>query len=329
MTLLSWTEKNTRAAFSGDAANRHGIRTEAQLRKLAISDLLLAQFNDVVIEKIGLDFRKEPRHEQERRVRRCAHAVGFEDEGSFVGWLVSSPLTQDQIEKLAMHLTVDEGSYFFRDQRSLSLLHHHILPELIQSRRGGDQRLGIWSAGCCTGEEPYSLAILLDQLIPDKQKWSITIFGTDINAQSLQKAREGIYDERSLSGVPSSIRNQYFNRKETGIFEILPRIKKMVKFSFLNLLEWQSSLPLHDTNEMDLICCCRVLRYFAPHDVHQVTERLCRSLVKGGWLAISPGEVSCALFSHCVAVNFPGVYLYQKEKHRTRTRVSFTPGSRH
>jgi chemotaxis protein methyltransferase CheR len=277
-----------------------------------ISEPLLTQFKELVIGSLGLDLRKAPRRDLERTVHKCARAFNFDEMGAFIRWLVLSPLTRDKIEALAIELTAGD-TYFFRDKKTLEILTAYIFPELIQSRRGGDQHLKIWSAGCCTGEEAYSLAILLDQLIPDIHEWDISVVGTDVNVQFLQKAKEGLYGERSLGATPSWIRNPHFRRNENGHFEILPRIKKMVKFSFLNLLEDEYPSPLSDTNTVDLIFCREVLKHFAPFHLHQVTERLCRSLVNGGWLAISPGETSSALFSHCEAVGVPGVHLYQKK----------------
>src|SRR6185369_3291595 len=129
--------------------------------------------------------------------------------------LVSGQLDKEQLETLAGHLTIGE-TYFFREQSSFDILENSILPDLIASRRGRGQRLRIWSAGCSTGEEAYSLAILLSRLIPDQREWQITILATDINSSALGKAVQGVYSDWSFRGVPQWIRQRYFKKTHDG-----------------------------------------------------------------------------------------------------------------
>jgi len=98
---------------------------------------------------------------------------------------------------LASHLTIGE-TYFFRDSGTFQALEEHILPELIRQRRGKNQQFRIWSAACATGEEPYSVAILLQKLIVNLDGWNISILATDINPQAIKKARLGIYNNWSF-----------------------------------------------------------------------------------------------------------------------------------
>lgn len=114
--------------------------------------------------------------------------------------LASSLLTRNQVKILAGHLTVRE-TYFFRDKIHFEALRGYLLPGLIDARRKSNRCLRIWSAGCATGEEPYSIAILLSKMIPDIEDWDITILATDINPIFLQKASEGLYSEWSLRSV--------------------------------------------------------------------------------------------------------------------------------
>ena len=141
-----------------------------------ISGVLISRLSEFVTSQMGLFFPEKSYHELERRIISYAGQSEFTDTNSFLQWLMSPPLTQEKIETLASHLTVGE-TYFFREQKQFAVLEEHILPELIQSRWKNDRRFRCWSAGCCTGEEPYSLAILLHRLIPDWLDWDITIFG--------------------------------------------------------------------------------------------------------------------------------------------------------
>src|SRR5712691_1715329 len=275
------------------------------------SEDLLAQFSELVAGQMGLHFPHERWRDLERGVMAAAGEFGFRDAESCIRDLIASPLSRDQIRVLASHLTVGE-TYFFREKSSLGVLANEVLPELIRARRGGQQLLRLWSAGCCTGEEAYSLACLLSGLLPDPQDWHITILGTDINPRSLRKAIDGIYTRWSFRDNPPWLTERYFEAITDGRFGVRDRVKKMVTFSYLNLVEDSyPSLPTN-TTAMDVILCRNVLMYFAPEVAGRVVNKLYRSLVDGGWLIVSPTETSQPLFSDFATVNFPGAVFYQK-----------------
>src|SRR3989338_5556360 len=135
---------------------------------------LLSEASELISSVMGLHFPESRMNDLERNLASAAHEFGFRDTESFKRWLLINPLSKDHIEKLASHLTVGE-TYFFREKENFAALEEHILPELIRLRQGGERRLRIWSAGSSTGEEPYSIAILLRKLIADLNEWNITI----------------------------------------------------------------------------------------------------------------------------------------------------------
>ncbi|MGB8355755.1 MAG: CheR family methyltransferase, partial [Chthoniobacteraceae bacterium] len=230
---------------------------------------------------------------------------------AYAEWLLSTPLSKAQIEILASELTVGE-TYFFREIRSFEILGERVLPELIRTRQDSDRRLRIWSAGCCTGEEAYSIAILLDRILPSPHHWHVTILATDINPRFLQKAAEGVYGEWSFRNPPAWLKGHYFKPVGGHRYEILPRIKKMVTFSSLNLAEDVYPSLSNNTNAMDLVFCRNVLMYFAPDLVRKVIHNFHRSLVDGGHLVVSPTEASNQLFLQFVPLRFEGITLYGK-----------------
>ena len=291
----------------------------------SISAVLLFRFSEVVAAQMGLHFPRERWSDLERGIRSAAPEFDFKDVESCLQWLLSSPLAKSQIEILAKHLTIGE-TYFFREQKSFEILEEHLLPELIRTRRGNEQRLRIWSAGCCSGEEPYSIAILLSKVIPDLRDWNITILGTDLNPRCLQKAAEGAYSEWSFRETPQWVKERYFRNIKDGRSSLLPSIKKMVSFAYLNLAEDACPSLLHNTNAMDVIFCRNVLMYFHPEKAKTVIQNLHRSLVDGGWLIVSPSEASHVLFSQFMTVNFPGATLYKKDAYRPQTMEIFPYG---
>ena len=278
---------------------------------IALPDALLSRLSDFLESEIGLHFPRERWRDLERGIAAASRESGYAQAEAYVDWLLAAPLTRSQIEGLASQLTVGE-TYFFREQRSFDILEQQILPELLRARAQTEKRLRIWSAGCCSGEEPYSIAMLLDRLIPDFEQWNVTILATDINPRFLRKAARGIYGAWSFRDTPGWLKERYFTRRQDGRFEIQPRIRRMVSFSYLNLADDAYPSLVNGTNAMDVILCRNVLMYFAQARARQSVDKLHRSLVDGGWLITSPAETSNVQFSAFTAVEFPGAFLYCK-----------------
>jgi chemotaxis protein methyltransferase CheR len=146
------------------------------------------------------------------------------------------------------------------------------------------------------------------------REWEVVVLATDINPRVLDRARQGGYGEWSFRNTPPWVKSHYFRRLGDGRYEILPRIRRVVEFAYLNLVEdMYPSLPTN-TNAMDLILCRNVLMYFDPALAKKVVGRFHRCLVPDGWLVVSPYEVSPALLSRFAARSFPDALLYQKRR---------------
>ncbi len=284
--------------------------------RCTLPDALLSGLSDFVAARIGLHFPQERWRDLERGLIAATPELGQPDAESCARWLLAATLTQSHIETLASHLTIGE-TYFFRENRNFEILETQIVPELLRARHDGERHLRIWSAGCCTGEEPYSIAMLLDRLIPDQTAWKITILATDINPRFLRKAAEGVYGEWSFRGTPDWIRARYFKRRKDGRFELSAHIRRKVTFSYLNLADDIYPSLLNNTNAMDVIFCRNVLMYFTAQRAKKVARNFHRSLVEGGWLIVNAAETSATLFPLFTPVNFPGVTLYHKAPDNT------------
>jgi len=275
-----------------------------------LSSVLLSELSEFVEIRMGLHFPEERRLDLERSICSAARDFGFKDAGSYIKWLISSPLSQRQIEALASHLTVGE-TYFFRDKKTFDILEERVIPEIIQSREGKEQRIRIWSAGCSTGEEPYSIAILLDKNIPELKDWNIAILATDINVNFLKKASEAVYSEWSFRDTPRWVKEKYFKKTKMG-YEILDRIRNMVTFSYHNLVEDPYPSLMNSTNAMDIICCRNVLMYFSQGKSREVINNFYRCLVDSGWLIVGPVETSSNMASLFETVNFGSTIMHRK-----------------
>ncbi|SNB44747.1 CheR family methyltransferase [Geobacter sp. DSM 9736] len=291
-----------------------------------ISEELLLRFSEYISLHMGLRFPRERHSDLMRGIGWASREFGFDDDEDCVRWLMQAPLSKHQVEILASHLTIGE-TYFFRDPKMFETLERDVFPPLIRDRRGNGRHLRIWSAGCATGEEPYSVAILLSRLLPDMEEWNITILGTDINPGFLRKAREGIYGDWSFRSVAPRIRERYFTAVAPRRYRIVPSLQDCVTFSYLNLADDLYPSLLNRTNAMDLIFCRNVLMYFTQQQQADVVRKFHRCLVHRGILAASPTESSPSVFSPFSEMRLPGWVYYVKEGEDGRVRPA-PPSSR-
>jgi chemotaxis protein methyltransferase CheR len=281
---------------------------------------LLAEASDIISRRIGLYFPEGRMNDLERGLRPALREFGFEDPLPGIRWLISSVPTESQIEVLARHLTVGE-TYFFRDRKCFDFLEERVLPELLAGRRSAGKYIRIWSAGCCTGEEPYSIAILLFRLMPSLKDFSISILGTDINPLFLRKASAGVYGDWSFRDTPTWVREGFFTAAGDHRFELLPELRRRVTFMHHNLVGNENSSPTDAIAAMDLILCRNVLMYLTPGHQKAVIGRLKGCLAQGGWLIVSPSEVSNHLFREFEAIPFQGATFYRNSR-KTGARTS-------
>jgi chemotaxis protein methyltransferase CheR len=186
------------------------------MRKLPLlPQPLLVQLSEYIAASMGLYYPPERWYDLSTRITLAAQEFGYLDAAECIQWLVSAPINNRQIEILAHHLTIGE-TFFFRDKNVFQALKEEILPALFFSCRKAGRALTIWSAGCCTGEEPYSLAILLTELFPHLHAQQVNIIATDINSSFLKKAAAGSYNEWSFREMPLTLKEKYFNKKRNG-----------------------------------------------------------------------------------------------------------------
>jgi len=276
-----------------------------------LPDDLAAAVSEFVERRIGLHFPPQRWPDLSRGLRSAATELEFSDPAECARWLLAGPVRAEHVELLAAHLTIGE-TYFFRDPKAFEVLETKVLPELRAARQRGVRRLRIWSAGCCTGEEAYSIAISVHRALRDLHDWQVTILGTDINPRFLRKAAEGIYTSWSFRGVAERVRNEYFEEMAKGRFQVKASIRAMVAFTCVNLVEDVFPSLTNHTNAMDVIFCRNVLMYFRQERATKVADSLHHSLVDGGWLFASATEASQQLFAGFTAAKIPGVSVWRK-----------------
>ncbi len=227
--------------------------------------------------------------------------------------LAREPIEHPLWQPIIKVVTIGE-TYFFRNQGQFDALRNTVLPALIdQRRRAGAYYLRLWSAGCAGGEEPYSLAMLLRDLIPDIDLWSINILGTDINQDSLDRARAGIYRTWSFrSETPGDISERWFRITPEGS-KISDSVRQLVTFAPLNLVTDTYPAPENGTMNMDVILCRNVTIYFDLTTTREVVSRFHRSLNDDGWLVVGHSEPMATIYEDWFEPrNFENTVLYRK-----------------
>lgn len=247
----------------------------------------LHAFQALLTTHTGLTIAPSDNDKVERFLQHRLAELRLPDLSDYLQLLETQSMLADQEwQHIAQTLTVPE-SFFLRDKGQMHILKEHILPELIQRNRHSRQ-LRLWSAGCSTGEEPYSLALLLHQLLPDIHDWDVMLLGSDINDKVLAKARAGLYTRWSLRDVGPEVQT-YFQPAAHGLLSLDAAIRDKVSFRRVNLL--QTPFPDLEINNIDLILCRNVFIYFDQQAIATVLDKFTRTLKPEGYLLTGHGEL--------------------------------------
>jgi chemotaxis protein methyltransferase CheR len=279
--------------------------------EVSLSPADFDRYRAIVRQRAGIEIPDARRTELEKGVNAALELTGAADVDALYDLLAEKgPRGTAAFEAMVPAITINE-THFFRNRPQMTVLEKEILPQLIEARRS-TRRLRIWSAACSSGEEPYSLAILIDRLLPDRDKWDVLIHGTDIDPTALAKAHTGLYGNWSFREVPQDIKDEYFTRLDEHRFELAPKIRRMVRFSRLNLVDdpYPSAETL--TDRMDLVVCRNVLIYFREEVIQRIVDRFHDSLVDEGWLVVGHAEPSQEIFHRYEVTNFPGTIVYRR-----------------
>ncbi len=275
-----------------------------------MTDGLTGRFEELIARTIGIRISRRDRSTVVDAITARTRALGLPGPEQYLAMLSGSgPRASSEWHDLARIITNGE-SYFFRDQGQMGLLRRVILPDLIESRRP-HRSLKIWSAGCSTGEEAYSLAIILTELIPDHASWHLEIRGTDINPGALEKARRGIYGAWSFRMVDPAVRARYFSH-EGGSWRISPSIARMVTFGIANLAAPIRSLPGADLIGFDLILCRNVFIYFDAEAIAMALTTFIGALRQGGCLMTGHGELGTGTYQGLNPEQYPESVVYRR-----------------
>ncbi len=243
----------------------------------------------------GVDFKGNRISMLERRINKRLLSTGKENFNEYFEYLRNE---QIEIDNLIDVLTINV-SRFFRDSLSFKYISKIIIPSVIQRKINSTESLRIWSAGCSFGEEPYSMAIIINEFLrKEEASVLLNIFATDIDKKALISANKGCYNFESIKHLQYLILDRYFTQ-EGNQFILDSEIKNMVQFSFHDLLDKKRFAPPDSIfGEFDIVLCRNVLIYFNPEYQKIIFSKLYRSLKPNGYLVLGETEVPIEEFKH-------------------------------
>ncbi len=212
-----------------------------------------------------------------RRILSRMRLTNTADYEEYHRYLLANPR---EVECLRNALTINV-TRFFRDPGVFEVLRREILPELVRRRRS----IRIWCAGCATGEEPYSIAILAHDATAFNRDVGVTIYATDIDREALKRAMEGVYDRKSLENVSERQLQRHFACRDDGTFEVKPHLKNLVKFRYHDLM---SGIPV--SRYLDVVSCRNVTIYFTEKQKDNLTLMFHTALATGGYYIMGKTE---------------------------------------
>jgi len=246
---------------------------------------LYQRFVDLIYKRTGIWFESNKRYFVDKRLDERIAELGLENYREYYQLLKFST-DETEMQQLVNRLTINE-TYFFRDFPQLQGFAEEALLQVIKEKVAtGDKKIRLWSAGCSTGEEPYTLAIILLEMLPDPEKWIIEILASDINTRVLNVARKGFYNSRSVKDVPLEYLERYFTQRlDMNILNM--KVRNMVTFKIINLMEEKD---MKAQKNYDFIFCRNVLIYFDNESRLSVLNRYYHSLRSGGFIYLGHSE---------------------------------------
>ncbi len=267
-----------------------------------------SRLSRLLYSKLGILFEEKKTYFLNKRVEKRIDHLGLNSTDDYLFHLGYCDPTGDEMQALANLVTTNE-TYMFREFEQLAAFADFCMPEVIASKeRLGKKRLRIWCAGCSSGEEAYTLAIIVREVFPDSRKWDIEITATDIDDNMIRLARSATYGDRSVKGVPPEY-NRHLLASGTA-FRIHPETSRLVRVAKLNL---NDRIEMNSMRSYDFIFCRNVLIYFDDDSRRRVVNHFYDSLNPGGYIFLGHAESVGRITSAFRLKRAGGHLLYTKD----------------
>ncbi|HEY5583306.1 MAG TPA: protein-glutamate O-methyltransferase CheR [Ruminiclostridium sp.] len=275
--------------------------------KMILTDELFDKFIKLIYKKTGLHYEYNKKYFVQKRIEKRAELLKMEALNDYFMMLKFSD-NSSEFYRLINDLTVNE-TYFFRDFPQLRNFAEDVLP-LFEKENENRKKIKIWSAACSTGEEPYTLFIILQEMLEKPEEWEIQILASDINTEVLQSARNGLYESRAVKDVPPEYLEKYFT-KRLNKYIINPNVRKAVSFKKINLMDQNQ---MSNISGCDFIFCRNCLIYFDDVSRRSVVSSFYESLNPGGFLFLGHSESVGRISSNYKAQRIGDTIVYSRHK---------------
>jgi chemotaxis protein methyltransferase CheR len=277
------------------------------MNRVRLNDDEFTTLTDLLYRAAGLAFDQSRRESLSYSVNERMRAAGCADVPSYLA-LVASPTGGAERQALLDEVTIPE-THFFRNPPQIRALRKYVLPELLK-QAGSTRKLRIWSAGCSTGEEPYTIAMLLRELLPPSAGWDLKVIATDVSTRALTAARRGRYAERAFVMTdPVDLQRFFVLDATAGCYEVRDEIKELVEFRHHNLV---TEAPPAVPGELDLVLCRNVTIYFDRETTRALMQRLHTSLRDGGYLFLGHAETLWQISDAFALVSLGDAFVYRR-----------------
>lgn len=268
------------------------------------------KIRDVIYRSSGIYQPEEKLYLLASRCARRMQATRARTPGEYLEHLTVGPQRDGELRHLLNEITIGE-TYMFRNTRQLEALRNVVLPQILEARRtSAGNCVRFWSAGCSTGEEPYTLALfLLEESHHLLAGWTFEILATDLNDNSVAQAKAGIYGDYALRNTAEVLRSRYFRPHDGRRLQVRDEVKARIRFERVNLHD-DTRMSLF--RGMDVIFCCNVLIYFDLASKRKVVRHFYSGLMDGGYLFLGPAESLFQVDDRFRLVHFPGAIGYWK-----------------
>lgn len=284
-------------------------RLDRAASRASMSPAQFARFRDLVEDRCGLHFDESRRTSLQAALGTRMRELGLDGPDEYYRHLCAQP-ADDEFRKLINLVTITE-TCFFRDHLHFRLLQRHILPTLLAERGGERKTLRIWSAGCSSGEEAYSVALTLWEmgLYRAQRDWTFEIVGTDVNTEKLEAAGRGVYAPRALRHVEGDRLQRHFEQAGKH-FQLKDNVRRLVRFQYGNLTDEPTPQPSGE--RQDIILCKNVAIYFRPEMRRRLVRRLYEELNEGGYLLLGHSESLWQMENGLALVEHDGAFCYRR-----------------
>jgi chemotaxis protein methyltransferase CheR len=279
-------------------------RSSNKIAELKLSENEFRSFRDLIAGRSGIYFDPGKQELLKDNLLQRMADCGLSTFADYFN-LLSSPDGTKEFDHLLNLITIPE-TYFFRDRGQFRALEHFVIPEIVKKKTYPGASLRIWSAGCSTGEEPYTIAMILAAGTVGRP---IQILATDVSQHALKAAREGVYTDRSVRDMPQEYLNRFFTKKGDQ-YLLDESIKQMVEFRYFNLVS--EPYPLREMSGWDIIFCRNVTIYFQAEATRKVIHNFYLSLREGGYLFAGYSESLRYITDEFNTVQMEGAFFYQK-----------------